>query len=99
MAAWRSFSGSSRCMSLYHAKRYKVSFVESADKANITGNRLAVGDYNVHMLTRIDDKSSWFWAFQAAQRDVPHLAAAPASTAPIGRIDRARPARRGTFLE
>ena len=31
-------------MSLYHAKRYKVSFVESADKANITGNRLALGD-------------------------------------------------------
>jgi hypothetical protein len=33
-----------QCMSLYHAKRYKVSFVESPDKANITGNRLALGD-------------------------------------------------------
>jgi hypothetical protein len=31
-------------MNLYHAKQYKVSFVESADKANVTGNRLDLGD-------------------------------------------------------
>src|SRR5713226_5988550 len=38
-------------MSLYHAKRYKLSFVESSGKADITGNRLALGDENVHSHT------------------------------------------------
>jgi hypothetical protein len=33
-----------RYMSLYHPKRYKVSFVEGTDKANIACNRLASGD-------------------------------------------------------
>jgi hypothetical protein len=44
------------CMSLYHAKRYKVSFVESADNTNITGNKLALGAQNVHILASINDK-------------------------------------------
>jgi len=34
----------------------------------------------------IDDKSSWFWAFGAAQRDPAHLAAAAASTAPLAEL-------------
>src|SRR5229473_1722282 len=38
-------------MSLYHAKRYKLSFAESSDKADITGDRLALGDENVHSHT------------------------------------------------
>jgi hypothetical protein len=35
-------------MSLYHAKRYKVSFVECLDKTDIPRNRLALGDEYVH---------------------------------------------------
>jgi hypothetical protein len=38
-----------RFMSLYHPKRYKVSFVESPDSADIGGNRLATGAENVHL--------------------------------------------------
>src|SRR5437899_10032212 len=38
-----------RFMSLYHPKRYKVSFVESPDRADIPGNRLATGAENVHL--------------------------------------------------
>ena len=38
-----------RCMSLYHPKRYKVSFVESLDSTDISGNRLAAGAENVHL--------------------------------------------------
>src|ERR1017187_8917034 len=41
-------------MSLYHAKRYKVSFVESAGKADVAGNKLALGAQNV----QIDRKST-----------------------------------------
>jgi hypothetical protein len=44
------------CMSLHHAKRHKVSFVESADNTNITGNKLALGAQNVHILASINDK-------------------------------------------
>jgi hypothetical protein len=38
-------------MSLLHAKRYKVSFVECPDKADIHRNRLALGDEDVHSYT------------------------------------------------
>ena len=38
-------------MSLFHAKRYKVSFVECLGKPDITGNRLALGDADVHSHT------------------------------------------------
>jgi hypothetical protein len=45
-------------MTLYHPKRYKVSFVGIDNKANITGNKLASGDLDVQLLTPNDDKSS-----------------------------------------
>jgi hypothetical protein len=38
-------------MSLYHVKRYKVSFVEDPHRADITASRLALGDENVHIHT------------------------------------------------
>ncbi len=38
-------------MSLFHAKRYKVSFVECPDKVDIKDNKLALGDENVHSYT------------------------------------------------
>ena len=38
-------------MSLYHAKRYKVSFVESPDSVDISGNRLSIGAENVYFHT------------------------------------------------
>ena len=38
-----------RYMSLYHPKRYKVSFVEGPDSADISANRLATGAENVHL--------------------------------------------------
>jgi hypothetical protein len=45
-------------MTLYHPKRYKVSFVGIANKADITVNKLASGDLDVQLLTPSDDKSS-----------------------------------------
>jgi hypothetical protein len=45
-------------MILYHLKRYKVSFVGIANKADIARNKLASGDLDVQLLTPKDDKSS-----------------------------------------
>ena len=42
-------SANPRYMSLYHPKRYKVSFVERPDSADIGCNRLATGAENVHL--------------------------------------------------
>jgi hypothetical protein len=42
---------SPKYMSLYHAKRYKVSFVESPDSIDITHNRLSIGVENVYFHT------------------------------------------------
>jgi hypothetical protein len=63
-------------MSLYHPKRYKVSFVESAEATDIMANRLALGDENVQFYSGIDDKSSWFEPVIPDRRNRPHLAAA-----------------------
>ena len=68
-------SATPRYMSLYHAKRYKVSFVEGANSADIGCNRLATGAENVHLHPRIDDKSSWYGAFDPDRRNPPRLAA------------------------
>jgi hypothetical protein len=38
-------------MSLPHLKRDAMSFVESPHSIDITGNRLALGDENVHFHT------------------------------------------------
>jgi hypothetical protein len=38
-------------MNLCHVKRYKVSFVQSLDRADIARNRLALGEEHVHLHT------------------------------------------------
>ena len=43
-------------MSLSHLKRYKVSFVEFSDSADIAAGKLALGDENVYLFTQNDDK-------------------------------------------
>ena len=47
-------------MSLFHPKRYKVSFAEGSKHADISANRLEIGAENVRFHPRIDDKSSCF---------------------------------------
>src|SRR3981081_4028564 len=86
-------------MSLSHARRHKVSFVESPDNTDIGQHRLSFGGENVHMHARIDDESSWFRAFGADQGDAPHLARPSAPAARTGPMDRSRYPRRRTFLE
>jgi hypothetical protein len=45
-------------MSLSHVKRDNMSFVESAESADIALKSLALGGHHVHLFTSIDDKSS-----------------------------------------
>src|SRR5262249_51631546 len=45
-------------MSLFHAKGYKLSFVELRLEADIIGSKLAPGAENVYVDRQFDDKSS-----------------------------------------
>jgi hypothetical protein len=45
-------------MSLSHMMLDNMSFVESAESANIPATSLALGGHHVHLFTSIDDKSS-----------------------------------------
>src|SRR5437763_5736319 len=63
-------------MSLYHPKRYKVSFAERPNDTDISSNRLAAGAAHVHLHPRIDDKSSWTKPVFAGGQYPPCLAAA-----------------------
>jgi hypothetical protein len=45
-------------MSLSHVMPDNMSFVESAESADITAISLALGGRHVHLFTSIDDKTS-----------------------------------------
>src|SRR5687768_13836356 len=86
-------------MSLYHAKRYAMSFVGNVDQADIPVNNLTLGDDYVHFDPSIDDKSSSIRHFRPDARNPAHLAQAPAGPAAAGPALRPRAARCRPVLE
>src|SRR5262245_6777615 len=85
-------------MSLFHPKRYKVSFAGAPKRADISANSLEIGAENVRFYPRVDDKSSWTRPFLATGRDPPCLARALRDAARAFQMVRAGPPRHRRVL-
>jgi hypothetical protein len=48
--------GAFPCMTLFHPKRYEVSFVKAAEAVDISRNDLAAGGFHVRLRPPINDK-------------------------------------------
>jgi hypothetical protein len=69
-----------RMMSLYHPKRYKLSFAESPTRTDIASLQ---NMKTSSVLTSADDKSSWFRVFEPTQQNLAHVAASRERAMPL----------------